>query len=527
MPEPTAESGVRPLVGLILGPLLFAFLVLVPAPAGLSGEAMRMAAVAALMAVWWITEAIPIPATALLPLPLFPLLGILDAGTTPSSYADRMIYLFFGGFLIAVAMQNVGLHRRIALRIIGLIGGSPSRLVLGFMIATAFLSLWISNTATTMMMLPIAMAVVLQMSEGGGTPHEQDRAEMFRNNFGLVLMLGIAYSASIGGIGTLVGTPPNIVMAGFVRKLYPAAPEIDFLQWMLLGLPLVIVFIPLAWFYLVRWGSPVPVRSLGVEAGLGREYISGELDRLGPMSRGERIVAAVFCLAAFGWIFRQPINLGFYTTWGLTNLFPLIDDSTVSMTMGTALFLLPRGIENGRIRFVLDWKTARAGVPWGILILYGGGFALARGMEVTGLALWIGERLTWLSGVPVPVVILCTCLLLTFLTEITSNTATTTMLIPVLASAAVAMGAHPFLLMIPAAISASCAFMLPVATPPNAIIFGSGWVRIPQMAKAGIWLNLIGAVLVTALVCTLGLTIFDIDPSQLPEWATRTAQTVQ
>ena len=517
MHQNDTDKGLRPVIGLYLGPLIFITFLLLPVPGELKPSAMRMAGVAALMAVWWITEAIPIPATALLPLPLFPLLGILSARETPLSYADRMIYLFFGGFLIAIAMQKVGLHRRIALHIIRAIGSSPSRLVLGFMVASAFLSLWISNTAATMMMLPIGMAVVLQMADTGGA--DRERAKVFRDNFGLVLMLAIAYSASIGGVGTLVGTPPNIVMAGFVKKLYPEAPEINFLQWMLLGLPFVIIFIPLVWQILIRRGSPVPVLKLSaLDRTSGAEYINAQLHGLGPMRRGEKAVLAVFCLTALGWIFRRPINLGFYTSWGLNDWFPLIDDSTVAMVMGCLLFLLP-GEKGGGKRFLMDWRTAREGMPWGILILFGGGFALAKGMEVTGLALWLGGRLEWLQNVPVWVMIFSTCMLLTFLTEITSNTATTTMLIPVLAAAAVAMGTHPFLLMIPATISASCAFMLPVATPPNAIVFGSGWVRIPQMARIGLWINLIGAVLITLLVYTIGLLVFGIEPGMIPDWA--------
>ena len=520
MKQSELDNSLRPLAGLILGPMLFLLLLLLPTPSGLEPVAMRMAAVATLMAVWWITEAIPIPATALLPLPLFPLLGILPAAETPLSYADRMIYLFFGGFLIAIAMQQVGLHRRIALHIIRAIGSSPPRLLLGFMIASACLSLWISNTATTMMMLPIAMAVVLQMAD---TASEAGDGEKFRHSFGLVLMLGIAYSASIGGVGTLVGTPPNIVMAGFIKKLFPDAPEINFLQWMMLGLPLVAVFIPIVWIYLVKWGSSINLRKIeGLDHDSGAAYLDEQIRELGGMRWGEKAVLCVFCITALAWIFRKPIDLGFYTTWGLTRVFPLIDDSTVAMAMGVALFLIPAERGSGQ-RFLLNWKAVRTGMPWGILLLYGGGFALAKGMEATGLALWLGGQLAWLSSVPVPVMILATCLMLTFLTEITSNTATTTMLIPVLASAAVAMGTHPYLLMIPATISASCAFMLPVATPPNAIVFGSGWVRIPDMARVGFGLNLIGAVLVTIAVYTLGLTVFGIDPGVVPDWASHMA----
>ena len=521
MQQSELESGLRPKIGLVLGPLLFLTLVLCPTPAGLDPPAMRMAAVAALMAVWWITEAIPIPATALLPVPLFPLLKILSAAETPLSYGDRMIYLFFGGFLIAIAMQNVGLHRRVALYIIRAIGGSPSRLVLGFMVASAFLSLWISNTATAMMMLPIGMAVVLQMSDSGDM--DPDQAQIFRDNFGLVLMLGIAYSASIGGIGTLVGTPPNIVMAGFFKKLYPAAPEINFLQWMALGLPLVILFVPITWQLLIRKGSKIPVVRLSAfDRKKGAEYINSQIRGLGKMRWGEKAVLTVFLLTAFGWIFRSPIDLGFYSTWGLTRWFPLIDDSSVAMTMGCLLFLIP-GEKGGGKRFILDWKSVREGMPWGILILYGGGFALAKGMETTGLALWLGGRLEWFHHVPVLVMIFCTCLMMAFLTEITSNTAITTMMLPVLAPAAVGMGTNPLVLMIPATMSASLAFMLPVATPTNAVVFGSGWVRIPQMAKAGFWLELIGVVLVTVLVYTLGMLVFNIDPSTVPDWALNAA----
>ncbi|MBW7997337.1 MAG: DASS family sodium-coupled anion symporter [Candidatus Glassbacteria bacterium] len=513
------DSSLRPTVGLVLGPLLFVLLLCLPTPQGLEPEAMRMAAVAALMAVWWITEAIPIPATALLPLPLFPLLGIMAARATPLSYADRMIYLFFGGFTIAIAMQKVGLHRRMALHIIRAIGSSPSRLLLGFMVASSFLSMWISNTATAMMMLPIGMAVVLQMSDTGDSVTD----EQFRRSFGLVLMLGIAYAASIGGIGTLVGTPPNIVMAGFVKQLFPDAPEINFLQWMLLGLPVVVTFVPIVWLYLVRRGCGVHLRELGgADNRSGAAYIAEQIRKLGRMRWGEKAVLTVFALTALGWIFRKPINLGFYSIWGLTEAFPLIDDSTVAMTMGLSLFLIPTGRGSGQ-RFLLDWKTVNEGMPWGLLILYGGGFALARGMEATGLALWLGGQLTWLGSMPVPVMILATCLMVTFLTEITSNTATTTMLIPVLATAAVAMGTHPYLLMIPATISASCAFMLPVATPTNAVVFGSGWVRIPEMARAGLWLNFIGVALVTVIVYTVGLAVFDINPGVVPEWASHMA----
>ena len=507
-------SSLRQKVGLVLGPALMFAILMIPLPEGMEPTALRMASVAALMATWWITEAIPIPATSLLPLPLFPLMGILSAAETPLSYADRMIFLFLGGFLIAVSIQKVGLHRRIALQIIRLIGGSPPRIVLGFMVASASLSLWISNTATTMMMLPIALAVVSQFSENLDKSKE---SKVFVDNFGLVLMLGLAYAASIGGIGTLVGTPPNIVLAGFIKKLYPQAPELDFFGWMKFGIPLVVIFVPLAWYILVRWGSSVPVLKLKYSGEHGSEYIKTQLKALGKMNWSERTVLTVFILTALGWIFRKPIQLGTFQTWGLNQWFPLIDDSTISMAMGCLLFLIPTNLK--KHKFILDWDSVHKGVPWGILILFGGGFALAKGMSETGLALWLGTQLVWLKNVPVWVMILATCTMITFLTEITSNTATTTMLIPVLGSAALAMGAHPLILMIPATISASCAFMLPVATPPNAIIFGSNLIRIPQMARIGLILNFIGIILVTILVYTVGTSVFNIDPNVVPDWA--------
>lgn len=514
------KYGLRKLIGLILGPLLFIFLLLIKNPDGMTPNAGQVAAIALLMAVWWISEAIPISATALLPLFLFPILGVMKGSQAAAPYANQMVFLFLGGFLIALAMERWNLHRRLALHIIKIVGVSPKRLVFGFMLATAFLSMWISNTATAMMMLPIAMAVVIQLSSGDLSVDgsESGRREIVKNNFGLVLMLGIAYGASIGGIGTLIGTPPNIVLAGFFNQLFPDAPEIGFLQWMMVGLPLVAIFLPLAWFYLINFVSPVKLTAISLP-GQGKRIIEKEIGALGKMGRGEFYVLIIFVLTAFLWIFRRNINLGAFTIPGWSNLLPhpsFVHDSTVAMAMGTILFLVPVDLKQGK--FLMDWKTTRQ-LPWGILILFGGGFSLAEGFKSSGLDQWIGQNLIGLKGVSPFLMTVFVCLMVTFLTELTSNTATATMMMPILAFAAVAMGFNPLLLMIPGAISASCAFMLPVATPPNAIVFGSGWVTIPSMAKAGITIDLFGVVIITAIMYTIALYVFGISLSSLPPWA--------
>jgi len=331
-------------------------------------------------------------------------------------------------------------------------------------------------------------------------------------HFGLALMLGIAYAASIGGIATLVGTPPNIVFAGIFKSLFPQAPEIGFLDWLKIGLPFVIIFLPTTWFYLTRIILPPRLKRIPG----GKDVIEKDLEALGTMKIGEKLTLIVFIIVAIAWIFRQNIDIGFFTIPGWSHLLGIseyVHDSTVAICGAILLFMLPVNFK--KREFVLNWQWA-VRIPWGIILLFGGGFALAAGFQTSGLAQWIGERLSFLSGMPIIVMILCICLLLTFLTEVTSNTATTTMMMPVLGSMAVAMTVHPFLLMIPATISASCAFMLPVATPPNAIIFGSGYVRIPDMAKVGFFLNLIGALIITLLVYFLVIPIFKINTLPIP-----------
>jgi sodium-dependent dicarboxylate transporter 2/3/5 len=479
-------------VGLIGGGLLFVVLLIVPPLPGLSGSGARTAAVAALMAVWWMTEAIPIPVTAMLPLVLMPALGILPMPETAAPYAHELIFLFLGGFLIAAALEQWGLHLRIALSIVHVVGTSPRRLVLGFMIATAFLSMWISNTATAAMMLPIAVAL-------GEVLQPTDRSSGADSRFGIALMLGVAYSASIGGVATLIGTPPNAILAGAASELLGV--EIGFLEWMVVGVPLAIVLLPLAWFLLVGILYPP-----GDVTGDAHVVLEARRVALGPASRGEKIVAAVFALTAAAWIMRSPKVIGDLTIPGIQTFAPQVTDSTIAMTSAVALFLIPVRWREGR--FALSWSRARE-IPWGVLILFGGGLSLARAMDVSGLAGWIGGSVADMAGVPTVIVVLVVAALFVFLTEITSNTATSTMAMPIMAGVAGGLAANPLTLMSAAALAASMAFMLPVATPPNAIVFGSGYLTIGRMARAGFWLNLmaIGAITAAAtLIVPLVLT---------------------
>ena len=482
-----------------------------PLPDGMTESAQHMFAVVALMAIWWVGEGISLAVTALLPLVLFPLLGILPSKQVAPNYANHLIFLFLGGFMIALAMEKWNFHKRLALWIISVMGTEPKRIVLGFMMATAFLSMWISNTASTMMMLPVAMAVVRQIALDASLNGNRnfDSQKKIENGFGLVLMLGLAYSASIGGVGTPIGTPPNIVFAGFYKNLYPDNPEVSFFQWMILAIPIVLVFIPITWIYLCRFVLPFPINQ--IEGGESR-IIQKELDELGSMNQAEKIVATVFCFTAMLWIFRRPIMIGEWILPGWSNLFEnpkFLHDSTIAMTMGLLLLVAPvngtKGlILNGKTEwFALDWKTVQSKTPWGTLILFGGGFALASGFGVSGLDKWIGSKLTGVSDWPLWMTVLTICLVVTFLTELTSNTATTTMILPILGMAAISATVHPLYFMVPATLAASFAFMLPVATPPNAIVFGSGWVSIPKMSKAGLILNLIGAGIITTAVLVL------------------------
>jgi len=515
--QPDTGSSVldtRRRLGLVVGPATFLLILVAPIPS-LAPPAQAVLAVAALMAIWWLSEALPLAATALLPLVLFPILSVKSTAATAPSYMNRNILLFMGGFFIAMAMQRWCLHRRIALFIVSRVGTGGRRLVLGFMVATACLSMWISDTATAMMMLPIVLAVILEIAPDHRKNHGEPSASTEEGDAtASALLLGIAYAALIGGIATLVGTPPNIVLAGTFSTLYPDAPPIGFFQWMMVGLPLTIVFLPAAWFYLTRIAYKVPKDPV---SSAGQESLTRQRRELGPICRGEIGVGIIFLLTAIGWVWRADLQLGILTIPGWSTLLGLegINDATVAIAASLLLFAIPTDMKKGH--FLLDWHWA-VRIPWGVLILFGGGIALAGGFADTGLASWIGERLQVLGRVPILLMVFLVCVLMTFLTEITSNTATATVFMPVMGATAIALQADPLLLMIPATMSASCAFMLPVATPANAIVFGSGRITLPEMARAGFAMNWIGAILIPLVAYLIAIPVFRILLGGLPPW---------
>ena len=487
---------------------------------------MGAAAVTALVACWWITVAIPIPVTSLVPLVLLPVAGVLPIKQAAIPYANPNVFLFMGGFIIALGIERWGLHRRIALHIVRWVGTSRATIVLGFMLASAFLSMWISNTATTLMMLPIGLAIISAMRE------LSDKADQRQHgNFAAALMLGIAYAASIGGVATPIGTPPNISFRGQITRLFPEAPEISFGQWMLVFIPLVVVFLPVVWLVLVRVTCPVGKARMRA----GRQVIVADLHGLGPMRRPEKRVLAIFATTALLWMTRSiPIGTVDYGWSGLLErwLAPegpgvalfradYINDATVALGMAVLLFVIPAGADaNGgdRRERLMDWATALR-LPWGILLLFGGGFAIAGGFRASGLSFWCGQVFAGIGMENPLLVVACVCLLMTFLTEITSNTATSEVMLPILAGVSLAMGVNPWILMLPATISASCAFMLPVATPPNAIVFGSGCVEMGRMVRTGIILNFIGVGLITASFYLIAKPVLGIDLNTMPAWA--------
>ncbi len=436
------------------------------------------------MAVWWMTEAIPVYATALLPLALLPAVGAGPISSVAAPYGHELIFLFMGGFIIALSMQRWGLHRRFALSALRLVGTRPHRMVGGFMLVTAALSMWVSNTATAMMMLPIAVSVIDQMEAHA---KEGRRSGIPAGNFPLCLMLGIAYAASIGGIGTLIGTPPNLFLASYVES--SLGGEISFVRWMGIGVPLVVLFLPAAWWLLTFVLYPVGRKR--VEG--SEKVIRGAARALGPMKAGEWITLVVFFLTAGCWIFR-PLLQGIELGGGRP--FAGLSDAGVAMLGALALFVIP--VDARRGVFAMNWETA-VRLPWGVLVLFGGGLSLAAAVKANGVGEYLGAQVGALAGLaPLVLVILVTTMMI-LLTELTSNTASTATLVPILASLAPGLGVHPYLLIVPAAIAASCAFMLPVATPPNAIVFAAGHLTIPQMVRAGFWLILISIILITAV----------------------------
>lgn len=465
--------------GLFLGIGTFIVLLLLPAPEGMPAAAWGTTAVAALMAIWWITEVIPIAATALLPIALFPLLDVMPVADAAAPFANPIIYLFMGGFMLALALEKCGLHRRIAMGIISRVGTRPANLIAGFMVATALISMWVSNTATMVMMLPIAQSIIHLVARRGGEHAQAD------HNFSAALLLGVAYAASIGGVGTLIGTPPNALLAGFMLEVYDV--RIGFARWMMIGVPIVIVALPLCWLLLVR----VVLPQEKAEVAGGKALIREEARALGRMSSAERRVAIIATAMAAGWMF-QPL---------IERVVPGLSDTGVAIIGALLLFLTPAG--RGSDEFLMDWEQA-ARLPWGILILFGGGLSLAAAIQNTGLAAWIGDGLIGLQALPLIVVTLLVATAITFVSELASNTATAAAFLPVAASVAVAMGVDVHILVITAALAASCGFMLPVATPPNAIAYGTGDIRMSEMMAAGWRLNLIMILIVNAAVFTLG-----------------------
>jgi sodium-dependent dicarboxylate transporter 2/3/5 len=491
----------------VLAPLVAAYLILFVELDPTNPALTHTLAVAIMMAIWWVTEILPLAITSLLPIVLFPALGIMNGKAVSATYFNHVIFLFIGGFLVALAIQKWYLHRRIALNILRVVGSSPARILLGFMFATAFLSMWISNTATAMLMVPILLSVIGKLEDING----QERVR----HFALGLLLAIAYSASIGGIATLVGTPPNLSFARIFDIYFPTAPEISFALWFFYAFPIALLLFGILFGYLYF----VFIRRRSNWQSLSRAEIQRSYLDLGKKKFEEKVLLAAFVALALLWFFRADIVLGDFRLPGWSSLFrhpEYFNDGTVAVLIAVLLFLVPSREKPGT--FLMDWKAAEA-IPWEIILLFGGGFALASGFKESGLSTWFGEQLKFLSGVHPLVLIFSITFLVTFLTEVTSNTATVEALLPILAGLAISIETNPLLLMLPATIAGSLAFMLPVATPPNAIIFGSKRVTVIQMARTGFLLNLIGIVVLTLVTYYFGTLVFDIVEGVMPDWA--------
>ncbi len=465
------------LIGLISGPLVFALIFFIIPIEGLSDEGRGVLACTSWLAIWWMTEAIPVEATALLPIVLFPLTGSLDIKSTTFPYGNPLIFLFLGGFIIAIAIEKWNLHKRIALTIISIIGTNPRTVILGFMIATGFLSMWISNTASTLMMVPIGLSVISNMPSN--------------EHFSKALLLSIAYSASIGGMATLIGTPPNIVFAGVVKNTFGV--DIGFFDWMLLGIPFSIVLVIITWYFL----SHVAFKIESEES--NNSGIWNKIKEMGEMSTEEKRVLAVFLMTALCWIGRKyPLGL-----W-----IPQLNDTIIAVSGGLALFLIPNST-GGKL---IDWKEMNR-LPWGVLMLFGGGLSIANAFVQTDLASWLGDQLNAFHALPIILLVILIAAIVNFLTEVTSNVATASMILPILAALAVSIEIHPYYLMVSAILASSCAFMLPIATPPNAIIFGSEQINMRDMIRTGFFINLISILLISLFVFFIMPLLWDLDIS--------------
>ncbi|TES46739.1 SLC13/DASS family transporter [Shouchella lehensis] len=486
------------LIGLLLGPLLFALTMLFFEPAGLSADGQRVLAVTLWIATWWMTEAIPIPATSLMPLILLPITGAMEGSDVASSYGNDIIFLFLGGFFIATAMEKWNLHKRVALFIISVIGTSTQRILLGFMIATGFLSMWVSNTAAVMMMIPMALAITAQVAAA----LKEDQHKRDLPKFEKSLLFGVGYAGTIGGLGTLIGTPPNIILAAQLDTIFGIS--IGFGTWMLFAVPVVILLLLFTWFYLGTVSFKTSIKTLPG----GKALIAQERQKLGKTAYEEKIVGGVFIFAAFMWISREFLWSG---DEALLVQLPGVSDGMIAIIATMLLFLIPAKASSR----ILDWSDSKE-IPWGVLLLFGGGLAIASGFQSSGLSSWLGDQLTILDGLHMLLIIGGATLLIMMLTEITSNTATATMILPVVAALAVALDIHPFALMIPCAMAANCAFMLPVGTPPNAIIFGTGKIKIIEMVRAGFWLNVFATTIIVLAVYFLVPLVMGVDLSTFP-----------
>lgn len=490
---------------IITGLIIFFFIIFFVDLQPEKPEVTYTAAIAFLMAFWWVTEALPIGLTSLLPILLFPMLGVLDGKAISNSYINYVIFLFIGGFIMALAIEKWNLHKRIALKILSIMGGSPFMVLAGFMFSSAFLSMWMSNTATAMMMLPIAFSVILSLEEIHG--------EKKIKKYSIGLLLSIAYACSIGGIATLVGTPPNLSFLRIYEIIFPNAPEISFGQWITFALP--ITFFMFGFTLLFLYVIFKPKQKL---ESLPKSFFKNKYKELGSVTPEQKRVFVLFILLAVLWVFRKSIDLGFITTPGWSSIFKhpeYINDGTVAIFVATLLFITPA---SKKTETLVTWKITRK-IPWRIVFLFGGGFALAKGFIDSGLSTYIGNVLASASTFSTPSIIATLTGIMSLLTEFTSNTATTEMMLPIISGLAVQLKLNPLLLMLPITLAASMAFMFPIATPPNAIIFGSGKIKMIQMIKVGFFINLVAIIVISIATLTLGKLIFHINLNEFPIWA--------
>jgi len=487
-------------IGLLSGLLVFILVLFLPEPAGMSVAAKNAAAVVLLMSIWWITGAIPIYVTAFIPLALYPLLKILPAHETAANYGHNYVLMMLAGFILAKAIETQNLHKRIALVLINTFGTSRKKIILSIMLATAFLSMWISNVTAALLMLPIALAIILK----------EESESAVKSYFSAAMMLGVAYSATIGGVVTLIGSPTNLIFIGVMEKLFPSAPPITFFSWLKIGFPVMLILLPVVWYYLVKY-----FRITG-DLSKDQSIIKDELRALGKMSQGEKGVMYVFLLAIFGWVFREGFVFGntVIPGWGsLTGLDEYVHDSSVAMFCAILLFMIPANKE----KRLIDWKEASQ-IPWGVVMIVGGGYAVAEGFKVTGLAEWLGNQLVFINSYPSIIVLIIVVAFIMFFTEVNSNTATANIFLPVLASLAVAGNTNPLLLMIPATIAASFSFMMPAGTGPNTVIFASERITISEMAKCGLWLKFITLAILTLILYFIVMPWLNLETT-LPIWA--------